>query len=138
MKLTKLNLLITVGLVLLLSTPAESQFVKTLGGMYDDRGHSVIEASDGGLVVAGYTNSFDPGNYDLLLTKFDASGNHLWARTLGGGDLDYGYSVIGASDGGFVVAGRTNSFGAGSKDLFLARFDASGNYLWARTLGGTS
>ena len=133
MKLTKLNLLIAAGLVLLLTTPAQSQFVKTLG-IYGI-GLSVIEGSDGEIFVTGYTG-FGAGDYDLLLAKFDASGNHLWTRTLGGSGDDWGYSVIEASDGGLVVTGHTFSFGAGGRDFLLAKFDASGNRLWTRTLGG--
>jgi len=112
-------------------------WTKTLGGIELDEGRSVIEASDGGFVVAGYTNSFGAGGSDFLLAKFDSTGNHLWTKTLGGTLSDQGRSVIEASDGGFVVAGYTYSFGAGGADLLLAKFDASGNHLWAKTLGGT-
>ncbi len=138
MKFVKFSLLITVGLVLLVATPAQTQFVKTLGGMYHDCGYCVVEASDGGLVVTGWTESFGAGDRDFLLAKFDTCGNHLWTRILGGVGVDYGYSVIQASDGGLVGTGFTESFGAGSSDLLLAKFDASGNHLWTRTLGGTS
>lgn len=138
MKLAKLNLLMAVALVLLLSTPAQSQYVKTLGGSENDGAEAIIQASDGGFVVTGYTHSFGAGDSDLLLAKFDSRGNHLWIRTLGGDTTDWGYSVIEASDGGLVVTGYTESFGAGGKDIIIAKFDASGNYLWTRTLGGTA
>jgi hypothetical protein len=137
-KSVKLILFMVLGLVLLLSNPAESQFIKTLGGGPTDDGWSVVQTSDGGLVVTGYTQSFGAGGEDLLLSKFDASGNHLWSRTLGGSSHDNGYSVIETSDSGFVVTGRTESFGAGLSDLLLSKFDASGNHLWSRTLGGTN
>jgi hypothetical protein len=138
MKLTKRNLLMAIGLVLLLSNPvrAQSQFVKILRG--GDYGWSVIEASDRGLVVTEWTTSFGAGSRDVLLSRFDASGNHLWTRTLGGGSADDGFSVIEASDGGLVVTGLTYNFGAGGSDLLLAKFNASGNHLWTRTLGGGS
>jgi len=115
----------------------QNQFVKTLGGTNTDCGRSVVEVSEGGLVVDGYTSSYGAGVYDLLLAKFDGSGNHLWTRTLGGGSSDGGYSVVEVSDGGLVVTGYTNSYGAGGKDLLLAKFDGSGNHLWTRTLGGS-
>ena len=111
-------------------------WTKTLGGGEVDWGESVTEASDDGLVVTGHTESFGAGSRDLLLSKFDASGNHLWSRTLGGGGDDRGCSVIQTSDGGFAVTGLTGSFSADDQDLLLSKFDASGNHLWSRTLGG--
>jgi hypothetical protein len=138
LKAVKLNLIIAVGLVLLLCTPVESQFVKVFGGFTGDYGISVVQTSDGGLVVTGATFSFGAVAGDLLLSKFDASGNHLWSRTLGGTSFDQGCSVVQSLDGGFVVTGYTNSFGVGGDDLLLSKFDASGNHLWSRTLGGSS
>jgi len=129
--------LVLVGIVVL---PAfgQSQFVKTLGGTAKDYGHSVIEASDEGLVVTGYSNSYGAGDFDLFLTKFDGSGDHLWTRILSGANWDVGESVVEVFDGGLVVAGWTRSYGAGWSDLLLTKFDASGNHLWTRTLGGTN
>jgi hypothetical protein len=131
-----LNVLIAVGLVFLITTPAQSHYVKTLGGSNDDNGGSVIQTSDGGFVITGGTRSYGAGDYDVLLVKFDLSGNYLWAKTLGGSNEEAGNTVIEASDGGFVVSGETQSFGAGSYDLFLSKFDASGDTLWTKTLGG--
>lgn len=112
-------------------------WTRTLEGSFDGGGRCVIQASDGGLVVIGTTESFGAGGDDLVLTKFDASGNYLWTRTLGGNGLDWGRFVIQASDGGLVVTGYTDSFGAGNYDLLLAKFDACGNHLWTKTLGGS-
>ena len=123
--------------VLALPAFGQNPFVKTLGGNDWDIGHSVIEASDGGLVVTGETYSYGAGNFDLLLAKFDGSGTPLWTKTLGGTDDDRGQVVTEVSDGGFVVIGGTQSYGAGDWDLFLSKFDGSGNHLWTKTLGGT-
>lgn len=109
---------------------------KTVQGITYWEGYwSLIQASDGGLVVTGITNTFGEGDRDLTLAKFDSSGNLLWARTLGGPGHEYGSQVIEAYDEGLVVAGAINSYGAGGWDLLLSKFDASGNYLWSRTLG---
>jgi hypothetical protein len=112
-------------------------WAKTLGGNSQDCGRCVIQTFDGGLVVTGLTESFGAGDWALLLSKFDSAGNHLWTRTLGGSAGETGNSVIQTSEGGFVVTGYTWSFGEGSSDLLLAKFDASGNHLWTRTLGGS-
>ncbi len=129
--------LVLVGVVAL---PAFSQtpFVKTLGGTSHDYGWSVVEVSEGVLVVTGGTRSYGAGHNDFILAKLDGSGKLLLTRTLGGTGFDEGYSVVEVSDGGLVVTGRTESYGAGSGDLLLAKFDGSGNLLWTRTLGGAS
>jgi uncharacterized protein YuzE/arginine repressor len=112
-------------------------FAKTYGGAAWDRGYSVQQTSDGGYIVAGWTTSFGAGSRDILLIKTDASGNVQWAKTYGGTGYDEAYSVQQTSDGGYIVAGYTNSFGAGYDDIFLIKTDANGNIQWAKTYGGT-
>lgn len=112
-------------------------WTRLLDGGMRDGGKKVIQASDGGIVVAGHTKSFGAGDFDLFLVKFDATGNHLWSRTLGGSEEEMGHSVTQVSDGGFVVIGHTYSFGAGDINLLLAKFDSTGNHLWTRTLEET-
>jgi hypothetical protein len=77
--------------------------------------------------VAGWTNSFGAGGSDFFLVKTDANGNVQWAKTYGGTSYDGAYSVQQTSDGGYIVAGNTNSFGAGGSDVFLVKTDANGN-----------
>jgi len=126
--------------VFLLKTDASGnlQWAKTFGGSDYDRAYSVQQTSDGGYIVAGYTLSFGAGGYDVFLLKTDASGNLQWAKTFGGSSYDYAWSVQQTSDGGYIVAGYTRSFGAGGYDVFLLKTDASGNLQWAKTFGGSS
>jgi hypothetical protein len=77
--------------------------------------------------LAGFTSSFGAGGGDIFLIKTDASGNVQWAKTYGGIDFDYASSFQQTSDGGYIVAGFTESFGAGGEDIFLAKTDANGN-----------
>jgi hypothetical protein len=112
------------------------QWAKTYGGAGDDLAYSFQQTSDGGYIVAGWTNSFGAGDYDLFLIKTDAFGNLQWAKAYGGADADKATSVLQTSDGGYIVAGWTNSFGAGDYDLFLIKTDAFGNLQWAKTYGG--
>jgi uncharacterized delta-60 repeat protein len=111
------------------------QWAKTYGGMFDDLAHSVQRTSDGGYILAGYTYSFGAGYWDIFLIKTDANGNVQWAKTYGGTSDDWAYSVQQTSDGGYIVAGWTSSFGAGSSDIFLIKTDAFGNVQWAKTYG---
>jgi len=126
--------------IFLIKTDANGnvQWAKTYGEAGYDLASSVQQTSDGGYILAGYTYSFGAGNGDILLIKTDANGNVQWAKTYGGTDDDRAYSVQQTSDGGYIVAGYTASFGAGGLDIFLIKTDASGNLQWAKTYGGTS
>jgi hypothetical protein len=127
------------GDILLIKTDANGDIIwaKTYGGTSYDEAYSVQQTSDGGYILAGETRSFGAGDYDIFLIKTDANGNIIWAKTYGGTSYDYAYSVQQTSDGGYIMAGETNSFGAGFYDAFLVKTDANGNIIWAKTYGGT-
>jgi hypothetical protein len=110
-----------------------TSFAKTYGGTNWDWTFSVQQTSDGGYIVAGTTWSFGAGSLDIFLIKTDANGNIIWAKTYGGTSWDEAYSVQQTSDGGYIVAGWTWSFGAGYDDIFLIKTDANGNIIWAKT-----
>ncbi len=111
-------------------------WTKTFGGSYADGGTSIRETADGGFIIAGYTYSFGAGNSDVYLVKTDADGNVVWAQTFGGPGWEYGFEVSLTGDGGYIIAGYTTSFGAGSKDVYLVKTDAEGNEMWSKTFGG--
>ncbi|MDI6841149.1 MAG: YCF48-related protein, partial [bacterium] len=109
---------------------------KLYGGRSYDYGYSV-EQTSGGYIIAGYTWSFGAGNSDVWLLKTDGNGDTLWTKTYGGTDSDEGYSMVLTTDGGYIIAGCTESYGAGDWDVWLVKMDASGNKLWDKTFGGT-
>ena len=112
------------------------QWTKTIGGKEEDVGFSLIQTSDGGYAIAGYTSSFGAGNYDVYVVKLDAKGNLEWTKTIGGKKEDMGVSLIQTADGGYAIAGSTSSFGAGEADVYVVKLDATGNLQWTRTIGG--
>ncbi|MFC1800362.1 T9SS type A sorting domain-containing protein [Candidatus Eisenbacteria bacterium] len=110
---------------------------KTYGGSGTEHGTSVKQTLDGGYIITGYTNSSGAGSYDLLLVKTDAAGIVDWAYTYGGSEDDRGYCVQQTvPDSGYIVAGYSDTFGAGGGDAFVVRTDASGGFLWGAPYGG--
>lgn len=119
--------------------PPDTLWTKTFGGSNIDIGHCVQQSTDGGYIITGYTRSYGvTSGRNVWLVKTDASGNQEWHNTFGGDDDDEGYSVQQTTDGGYIVAGHTKSFGAGMKDVLLIKTDSFGNSEWIRTFGGSS
>lgn len=112
---------------------------RTFGGFVSssgDGGWSVEQTMDGGYIAAGYTQSSGSGRKDLWLVKTDALGNMVWEKSFGGAEDDVGMSVLQSRDGGYIVVGRTASFGQGGDDIWLVRTDSLGGEIWNQTYGG--
>ena len=112
------------------------QWHQTLGTYTMDHiGRSVQQTSDGGYIIAGEQGA--GWQYSAFIMKTDASGNMLWTRVIGNYDAyDTARCVKQTPDGGYIVAGMTQSFGAGGADAWLIKLDMNGNEQWNRTFGG--
>ena len=97
----------------------------------------------------GTANLFNSGSLDIFIAKYDAAGNYLWAQKIGGFENDNGSDVAVDVNGNIYIAGSFNNFvdfdpgpgtallnGAGNGDIFFGKYDASGNYVWAKQIGG--
>lgn len=125
---------------------------KNYGGSGSDRPFSIAKTNDGGYILNGTTNSTDSmvtnyhgGAFDYWVIKIDGNGVLQWQRTLGGSGEDFGKSVQQTADGGYLVAGRTESTDGdvtgnhGMFDYWLVKLDATGsNVLWQRCYGGSA
>ncbi|MBK9256192.1 MAG: SBBP repeat-containing protein [Saprospiraceae bacterium] len=139
-------------------------WAKSMGGTAEDNGSGIVVDGSGNVYTMGNfqgTADFDPGagtanlisagSRDIFVLKLDANGNFLWAKSMGGTDIDNCYGI--ALDGSGNVyttgyfqgtadfdpgAGTANLTSAGGEDIFVSKLDANGNFLWAKSIGGTA
>jgi hypothetical protein len=105
----------------------DSVWTRTYGGAGTDCGRSVQRAANGGYIIAGRRQLLGAGYSDVYLVATDANGDTVWTRTLGGTDDDDGWAVRQTADGGYIITGYTESFGAGGLDVYLIKTDSLGN-----------
>ena len=148
---------ILVTILVSMAAPPAFQWAKSAGGISYDYGFGVATDAAGNSFVAGEfreTANFGPlaltnaasDTSDMYLVKYDPTGNPVWARRSGGISTDSAKAVGVDTSGNVYVVGDfsgTASFGtnvftsSGSEDMFLLKYDATGNLLWARKGGGT-
>ncbi len=108
----------------------------TFGDIHDEEARAVLQLDDG-YILAGITTSYGAGSEDVWLVKTDSQGKEEWKKTFGGTADDEAYSVQQTLDDGYILAGRTWSYGAGSWDAWLLKTNSNGDEQWNKTCGGT-
>jgi len=99
---------------------------KTFGGPYAEHGFSGRQTADGGYVITGDTIVANATDYEqMYVVKTDAAGSLQWNMTMGGAKCDIGYSIKQTSDGGYIIAGETHSYGAGSGDMYFVKLGST-------------
>lgn len=116
----------------------DTLWTRTFGGPGNEDAQQIQQTGDGGFIMIGHTHSYGAGNADVYLVKINGNGNLEWTRTYGGPNFDYGNSIALTTDGGYIISGTTNSFGAGAQDILLIKTDGAGNLVWSKTYGGAS
>ncbi|GAI33263.1 unnamed protein product, partial [marine sediment metagenome] len=124
--------------ILKLTSSGDIEWQRTYGGSFDDWWAAYIQVtSDGGYIVSAITESFGAGDRDGWILKLTSSGDIEWQRTYGGSGDDWGEYIRETGDGGYIVAGTTESFGAGDRDGWILKLTSSGDIEWQRTYGGS-
>jgi hypothetical protein len=91
-----------------------------------------------GISLQGLQIVLNAGDEDCYLVKTDSAGFVLWSKTFGGIMADRARNLQLTSDGGYILAGWTYTFGINNPDIYILKTDANGDTLWTRGLGGTS
>ncbi len=111
-------------------------WARSYGGPGVELGFCVRETANGQYLIAGTTTSFGAGGTDFWILRLNESGAPVWQRAIGGPGEDWAYWIEEASSGDVLVAGTTDSFGAGAMDWWVMRLRSNGRAIWQRTYGG--
>jgi len=124
--------------ILKLDQSGEIEWQKTYGGNDYDSPSLIQETSGGGYIVVCNSNSFGAGDIDIWILKLTSSGDIEWQKAYGGNEDDNVYSIQQTSDGGYIVGGKTMSFGEGEDDAWIIKLLGNGNIEWQKTFGTSS
>ncbi|MGX7668408.1 SBBP repeat-containing protein, partial [Flavobacterium pedocola] len=138
-------------------------WARNMGGTSNDNANCIAVNTNGDVFITGYfqnTADFDPsgatanlstfGGQDIFIAKYDSAGSYLWAKNMGGASNEYGNSIALDSSSQLFITGflggsadfdpsaaTDNLTTFGNSDVFIAKYDTNGNYLWAKNGGGT-
>jgi len=113
------------------------EFQRALGGEGDEECLSILEVKDKekGYLISGNTQGVGAGKRDFFLTRIDSVGRHMWTKTYGGKDNEFGGFVEKTTEDSFVLVGYTESYNQDNNQILLIKVDMTGNVLWSKTIG---
>ncbi len=114
------------------NTNGDTLWTRTFGGINEDEGYSVQQTSDEGYIVVGYSTSFSQ-NGKIYVVKTDVNGDTLWTQVYGGTGLEVGNFIHQTSEGGYIIAGSSNSFDGGVDNVYLLKIYANGDVTWGKS-----
>ena len=114
---------------------AQTTFQKNYGTVNADACTDFVITADSGYAAVGYNMNIGAGSQDVSLIKTDKSGVIQWARNYGGVNQETASSVALTQDGGYILCGYTNSYGAGFDDIYVIRTDSVGGVVWTKVFG---
>ena len=109
---------------------------RRFGGDRNERAWRAARTPDGGMVLAGETQSVGECDWDTYLLRLSRDGSQMWAQVLGADGVDRAFDVAVTDDGGFIVVGTTATADDAPRDLYFARVDSFGKSMWQRVYGG--
>jgi PGF-CTERM protein len=118
-----------------MNAQGQEQWNLTLGGADNEEMVFVQQTADGGYILIGNTDSHGAGSSDIWFEKVDSNGNMQWNNTFGGIGRDM-VRIVRQVPGGYIIAGNTESYGAGDSDFWLVKTDTNGEEQWNNTYGG--
>lgn len=121
--------------IIKLTASGDTIWTRTFGGIGYEWGAYIQQTADGGYIVVGQTPAFGAGGFDAYLVKIDGQGNFVWSKTYGGSGLEIGSSVQQTADGGYILSGQIDTYGAGFGDFYLIKTNALGTVEWTRAMG---
>lgn len=125
------------GWIVKLSKEGEVLWERTYGHKDWESCHSILQSHDENFLITGYTSSKGEGLRDIWIFKIDTEGEMIWEKTFGGMNFDIAHSALQTTEGDYLIAGNTESFGKGGFDYWLIKTDHEGNKLWDKTFGGS-
>lgn len=111
-------------------------WARTFGGIDYDVLNGVAPTPDGGVVATGATRSFGSKQSDLSVMYFNKSGKLIWHKIYGFDYEDRGNAVTVTKNGGYMIAGVTNSMGKGEYDIYTIALNSRGSLVWSKLYGG--
>jgi hypothetical protein len=121
---------------LMIDSDGVLEIAYSAGGSDADYAEAICKAADNGFVMFGRTWSFGAGEWDYYLIKRSSAGNYLWGRAIGSTGSELGEDIALTDDGGFILTGKTDGFGAGGIDVWLVKTDSLGWPQWSWVFGG--